>query len=224
MVKKKYNYARYSKAFLYIGSALLIFAILYAFVFFVNYVIFATSDPMILQWMLGFFSGGIGVLSIGIAFHSADIANKSDEKMKAIANADFFELAYRFWEKAPELYKPLDFPSRDTCSWHLVNYFNHADKLKKWADPDIQERLINALKTFLERLRIKTCKKFWVEIKNYMSACNIAIGFKADNEIKDELIDELGNWIGKKEGGESKQEYLQRKNNELSKMKKRDIF
>ena len=41
--------------------------------------------------MLGFFSGGIGVLSIGIAFHSADIANKSDKKMTALAELNFIE-------------------------------------------------------------------------------------------------------------------------------------
>lgn len=180
------------------------------------------------KWVL---SMGLGITSLGIAFHSIviseesrKIAGESDGKMKALANADFFELTYRFWEKAPKLYYPLDFPSRDTCSWHLVNYFNHADKLKKWADSDVQEKLINALKIFLERLRPKTCKKFWVEIKNYMGACNIALGFKADEDVKNELIDELANWIGKKQEGESNQKYLQRKSNELSKMKKSDIF
>ena len=64
-----------------------------------------------------------------------------------------------------------------------------------------------------------------MEIKNYMGICKIAIRFKTENDnIKDKLIDELGNWIGKKEERESNQEYLERKNEEFSQKKKYDIF
>ena len=58
-----------------------------------------------------------------------------------------------------------------------------------------------------------------------MGICKIAIDFKTENvDIKDELIDELGNWVGKKERAESNQEYLERKNKEFSQKKNYDIF
>jgi len=167
----------------------------------------------------------IGILAIGIAWLSVNLGKKSDEKMKSIATGDFFEITYRFWDRAPILYRKQNKGVRDTQSWQLGNLFRHGDKLKKWADPDVQEKLIKEFKTFLERLRPIKCEKYWVEIKNYMGICNIAIGFKTENDdIKDELIDELGNWIGKKEEGESNKEYLKRKGNEFSQKKKYDIF
>jgi len=168
---------------------------------------------------------GFTLLSLAIACHAVVIAMNSDEKMKSIATGDFFEITYRFWDRAPILYRKQNKGVRDTQSWQLGNLFRHGDKLKKWADPDVQEKLIKEFKTFLERLRPIKCEKYWVEIKNYMGICNIAIGFKTENDdIKDELIDELGNWIGKKEEGKSNKEYLKRKGSEFSQKKKYDIF
>ena len=206
-------FAKWWKKYLYAGFLLIIGGV-------VGSIIFSDISFGIILVPLG-----IGVFSIGLGFLSVTIADKSDEKMKAITNADFFEITYRFWEKAPKLYYPLDSKERDTCSWHLVNFFKHGEKLKKWADSDVQEKLINEFKIFLERLRPTTCKKYWVEIKNYMGICKIAIDFKTKNDdIKDELIGELGNWVGKKREEESNTKYLQRKSGEFAEKKKYDVF
>ena len=54
--------------------------------------------------------------------------------------------------------------------------------------------------------------------------CNIALGFKADEDVKNKLIDELANWIGKKQEGESNKEYLQRKGGEFKQKEKFEEF
>ena len=150
---------------------------------------------------LGFISIGFAVLSFYISIVAKYVAESSDEKMKSIATGNFYEITYRFWDRAPVLYDEQIKEVRDTQSWQLGNLFEHGDKLKKWAYPDVQVKLIKEFKTFLERLRPTRCKKYWVEVKNYMGVCKIAIDFKTENDdIKNELIDELGNWIGKKEG------------------------
>ncbi len=174
---------------------------------------------------IGFISIGIALISIGISKESKEIAEDSDKKMQSIATADFYEITYRFWDRAPILYNNQIKEVRDTKSWQLGNLFRHGEKLKKWADSDVQGRLIKEFKTFLERLRPTTSKKYWVEIKNYIGICKIAIDFKTENDnIKDELINELENWIGKKERGESNEDYLKRKSNEFLQKKKYDIF
>jgi len=54
---------------------------------------------------------GFAILSVGLGFKALDIAKKSkeialdsDEKMKSIVTGDFFDLANRFWDRAPDLY------------------------------------------------------------------------------------------------------------------------
>ncbi len=177
-------------------------------------ILFTTDTPA----GLGFASFGIGLIAIGLGW-------ESDKKMKSIATADFYEITYRFWDRAPILYRTRDSAVRDTCSWQLGNLFRHGKKLKKWAEPEVQEQLIKEFKVFLERLRSTTCPKYWVEIKNYITTCKIAIELKTKNDDKkNELIDELSNWIGRKEDEESNQDYLQRKSTEFSGMEKYDIF
>ncbi len=172
-----------------------------------------------------FLTLALGTISIGIAFYSVGIGLDSDKKMQSISTADFYKLSYTFWDRAPCLYNEQRSEVRDTCSWQLSNLFRHGKKLKRWADPDVQEDLIKEFKTFLTRLRPLPCQKYWVEVKNYMGICEIAINFKTKNDqIKNELIEELGNWIGKKEEKESNQEFLQRKSKEFSGKKDNDLF
>lgn len=172
-----------------------------------------------------FIALGFTLFSLAIASHAVVIAIESDEKMKSIATGDFFEITYRFWDRAPILYIEQIKEVRDTQSWQLVNLFRHGEKLKGWADSDIQDQLIQYFKTFLERLRLTKCDKYWVEIKNYLAICKIAIDFKTKNDdIKNELIDELGNWLGNIQERKSNQEYLTRKSNEFSKKKKYEVF
>jgi len=174
---------------------------------------------------IDFIESGRWIVPLGLALYAIGVSLDSGKKMQSISTANFYEITYRFWDRAPALYKKESFKNRDTDSWQLGNLFRHAEKLKDWADPDVQEKLIKEFKTFLERLRLKKCKKYWVEVKNYMAVCSIAIGLKTEKDtIKDELIDELSKWIGKKEKEESNREYLQRKENEFSKMEKSKIF
>ena len=89
-----------------------------------------------------FTSVGFTLVSLAIACHAVVIAIDSDEKMKSIATGNFYELTYRFWDRAPILYKNQIKEVRDTQSWQLGNFFRHGEKLKKWADSDVQEKLI----------------------------------------------------------------------------------
>jgi len=172
-----------------------------------------------------FLTFSIGIISIGIALYSLGLSKDSDEKMKSIATGDFYDLANRFWDRAPVLYKEISKGARDTQSWQLGNLFRHAEKLKKWAEPVVQERLIREFKTFLERLRTVPIQKYWVEIKNYRSTCRIAIDFNTkDDNMKNDLIKELGNWLGKKKEDESNLEFLDRKSKEFSNKKDDDVF
>lgn len=170
----------------------------------------------------------LAIFSVGIACHGVIIAFDSDKKMKSIATKDFLELTDRFWDKdrAQKLYDEKNIKERDTLSWQLVNIFRQAEKLHEWADMDTQERLIKEFKTFLQRLRKKNVKKYWIEVKNYRSTAEIAMKFKTgdNNKIKNELIEEITNWLGKKQKRESNERYLERKNNEIKDKKKYDFF
>lgn len=223
---KKINYEKLRSIFLYLTFALIIIAVIFELSgMILNIPDFIEAFTFLFPICLATLSSFFACHSIVISKESSDIATSSDNKMQSISTADFYEITYRFWDRAPDLYKEPDEKERDTQSWQLVNLFNHADKLKNWVNPDVQDKLIQEFKIFLERLRSKKCKKYWVEVKNYIGTCSIAIGFKTENDtIKNELIGEIGNWIGRKEKGESNQEYLQRKSNEFSKMKKYEIF
>jgi len=161
---------------------------------------------------------GLGLLSIGLALDST-------EKMKSIANADFFALAYTFEDRAIPLYNGIPDPGeRDTISWRLLNYFEQADKIKKWVDSDVQKRLIKELQYLIEKLQYALTSMVWVEFKNYRGACSIAIGFKVDEEVKNDLIYQLGYYIGYKNEGETNRQYLERKSRELASRERFDTF
>ncbi len=223
---KKINYEDLRRIFFNLTIILIIISASFELIgYFLNY-------PLLIESFKFLFPICLAVLSLFLACHSivlskeaSEIATSSDKKMQSISTADFYEITYRFWDRAPILYEEQSFEVRDTCSWQLGNLFRHGDKLKDWADPDVQDKLIKEFKIFLERLRPIKCKKYWVEVKNYMEICNIAIDFKTKNDsTKDELIYELSKWVGKKEKEESKKEYLRRKGNEFSKMKNRKIY
>ena len=172
-----------------------------------------------------FLSVGFGVFTLTFGIISLRVYLESDELLSSIATSDFYEITYRFWDRAEDLYTEEEKLERDTISWQLGNLFRHAEKLKKWAEPDVQEKLIREFKIFLERLSTTSCERYWVEIKNYLSVCKIAMNFKTDNEnYKNKLIDELTSWIGKKREEESNVEYLHRKNEEFTKKEKYDVF
>ena len=172
-----------------------------------------------------FLSIGFGLFTLTFGVLSLRIYLESDQLLTSIATGDFYEITYRFWDRAPILYDNQSKGVRDTQSWQLGNLFRHGEKLKKWADSDVQEKLIKEFKTFLERLRPISCTKYWVEVKNYMEISRIAIGFKTENDdMKNELIDELCKWIGEKQEGESKMGYLERKGNEFSQKKKYEAY
>ncbi len=161
---------------------------------------------------------GLGVFSVGIALDST-------EKMRSIANADFFALAYTFEDRAIPLYNGRPDPgARDTISWRLLNYFQQADKLKKWVDSDVQKRLIKELQHLIEKLQYALTPMVWVEFKNYRGACSIAIGFKVDEEVKNDLIYQLGYYIGYKNEVETNRQYLDRKSRELTTKERFDTF
>jgi hypothetical protein len=165
------------------------------------------------------------LLSLAIASYAVIIAINSDDKMKSIATGGFYDLANRFWDRAPRLYDNLSNKERDTESWQLGNLFRHGDKLKKWAELDVQERLIKEFTTFLDRLKHKPCVKYYVEVKNYISISKTALGFKTeDDNVKNDLINELEQWIGSKNNGETNIEYLQRKTKELKKINNDDVY
>jgi len=88
---------------------------------------------------------GFTLLSLAIACHAVIIAINSDEKMKSISTSDFYEITYRFWDKAPILYNTQIKEVRDTQSWQLGNLFRHGEKLKRWVDADVQDNLSDIL-------------------------------------------------------------------------------
>lgn len=223
---KKINFEKIRGIFLYLTFLLLIITIIFELIgFFFNILAFIELFKFLFPICLATLSSFFACHSIVISREASEIAEKSDRKMQSISTADFYEITYRFWDRAPFLYMRQNIGVRNTQSWQLENLFRHGDKLKKWADPDVQEKLIKEFKIFLERLRSTKCEKYWVEVKNYIGICKIAIGFNTETDnIKDELIDEIGNWIGKKEKEESNQDYLKRKSDEFSKIKNSEMF
>ena len=144
---KKYNYALYSKSFLYAGMGFLVIG----FIFAIYYAL--TNDIIAATFWFGFFSGGVGLFSIGVAFHSTKIAQESDEKMKAIANVNFQEISDKFSNRRLELYKNRLSPyEMELTAWKCRTYIDSAKKLKKWVDIEIQEIFVtkynNLIKTY----------------------------------------------------------------------------
>jgi len=223
---KKINFEKFRSIFLYLTLGLIIITVAFELIgFFFNIPDFIELFKFLFSTCFATLASFFACHSIVLSRESSNIATSSDKKMQSISTADFYEITYRFWDRAPTLYRKQSYGVRDTYSWQLGNLFRHGEKLKNWADPDVQEKLIKEFKIFLTRLRPIPCSKYWGEIKNYIQICKIAIDFKTENDdIKNELIDELGEWIGKKEKEELNQEYLQRKSNEFSERKDSEIF
>jgi len=170
------------------------------------------NDLNTISFGIAVFSAGIGIISFDIALISLFTSKKSDLKMQSIANASFFELTHTFEDRGIPLYNGMpDIYERDTISWRLLNYFQQANELKRWVNSDIQKKLVEHLQTLIEKLFFAKTPKAWVEFKNLLSACKIAIQFDIDDETKDELIYQLGYWLGYKNKGESNEAYLERK-------------
>jgi len=184
-----------------------------------------SSNPETLSFGVTIFSAGVGIFSLSIAIISLLISNKSDLKMQSISNASFIELIHTIEDKGIPLYngKP-SIEEIDTISWRIFNYFQQANELKRWVNPENQKNMVNQLQTLIEKLFYAKAPRAWVEFKNLRNACEIAIKFDVDNEVKNELIHQLGYWLGYKNEDESNENYLERKAKQMASKKPHDLF
>ncbi len=169
-----------------------------------------------------FFTGGLGLISIGIAIHSVDIGKKSDDKMKSFATGDFHNLENEYIKNLYIIYNnKSNEVDRNTQSWHLLNYFQHGEAIKKWVKPNLQKQLTNRFNDTLRILKQNNITIYQNEVRNYIEIAKIALKFKTDDEVKNKMIDRLGGLIGKK-GNEGNESYLIRKEQEIP--RERGVF
>lgn len=138
--RKTMDYSLYSKEFSYAGIIFLIIGVIFAAISYV--------DLKAVQWASTFFAGGLGLLSIGIAFHSADISKKSDDKMIANANESFLKIVDVFEDKRIKYLREIEefnFKGTEETIWKCRTYLNRAIKLMASAeiDEDNRKRMLN---------------------------------------------------------------------------------
>lgn len=135
---------------------------------------------------------GISLVSIGIAIHSIIISNKSDEKMMALSDVKFIELADNFVDYA----RKCSFIMGDNIqTYHERNDFykwrtdlKKARKLKKWANNDRQVALSHAFVNILQNLpwdkKLITNKN----IIHLLRSCGRIIEFKIYKKDNESMI------------------------------------
>lgn len=96
------------------------------------------------KWVL---SMGLGITSLGIAFHSIviseesrKIAGESDEKMIANANESFLKIVDTFEDKRIQLLQHPEWLGIEGTIWKCQTYLDRAIKLKKSAKIDIDNQ------------------------------------------------------------------------------------
>ena len=161
MGKNKFiTWERLRNIFLYVGLVILVIATVFIlFGLYFNIANFITSG----KWLV-FVS--LALISLGIAFHSIIISYQSDEKMKAIARADFLTVVSVFENERIVLIEKLNkalkekLPKATTkkdkatileeivfnlnvAIWKCVTHLERAKVLKKYVEKSDQDTLVN---------------------------------------------------------------------------------
>ena len=142
---------------------------------------------------------GFAIFTIGLSFKAIYISKESDEKMKAIANADFIELIEKIWDYSDECsIKEND----DVQSYHSRNNIlkwriniKRANVLKKWADVDKQKALGIALEKLLKEFPWKSNLLTNKDIEHMMDICKDIVEFEMLDEK--EISEILETYFGK---------------------------
>jgi hypothetical protein len=109
------------------------------------------------KWVL---SMGLGITSLGIAFHSIviseesrKIAGESDEKMIANTNESFLKIVDTFEDKRIQLLQHPEWLGIEGTIWKCQTYLDRAIKLKKSAKIDIdnQNKLFDQFDVLINR-------------------------------------------------------------------------
>jgi hypothetical protein len=127
----KIDYALYTNRFFYVAFAFLVIGVILSAINFFGINAFDISAV--------FFTGGLGLLSISLAFHGADISKKSDKKVESMANVNFLQIVDMF-ENA-RMYFIAGYYDAETYTWKSKKDIEMAigllekDKEKSYIEP-----------------------------------------------------------------------------------------
>ena len=140
MIEIKINYERGSKVGI-IGGIFVIIAtfISLVIIFFVRGYSIIMNDYVILSIPM---SLGVGILSIGIALLSCDIADKTDIKIKNLIKAFFMDITYEFEQTKNQIKNSSDKDFRGYQTWRLIRLLERAIHIKDEVDPSLQEDFV----------------------------------------------------------------------------------
>jgi len=85
---------------------------------------------------------GVGILSIGIALLSCNIADKTDIKIKNLMKAFFMDITYEFEQTKNQIKNSSDKNSRGYQTWRLIRLLERAIHIKDEVDPSLQEDFV----------------------------------------------------------------------------------
>ena len=209
------NLKIFGKFLLVVGSILLTYTGL------IGYSITLTNETISLISVL--ISIDFGFISIGIAFYAIGLSRDSDEKMKAIANANFMEI----YEDIQDIFLKLipiksddnlvDNDIRGTFIWKYRNSIMRANSLKDFADERNQLNLVLPLKSFLEKMPWNKNILTNEDIDNILDCYLFIREFKFDKETKDLLEKLIENHMVKRRENEDIVQGIERVRKELSK-------
>ncbi len=133
------DYNRYANDFIIVGFIFLVIGLI---LIIISYFDFKAS-----QFAATFFTGGLGIFSIGIAFHAVDISKKSDKKMKSIANVQFLQAVDKLEDVRAffigAIYKPDLFGWKTKHCIEMILELLKRDEEKKYIDPKYQDKLFH---------------------------------------------------------------------------------
>jgi hypothetical protein len=190
----------WSIPFIVVGPTIMIIGLVISFIF---------RDFSIGNNMMGL---GIATFTLGVAFLSIKIADESDEKMKAIANADFIEIAQKFlvYSFDCQIKDNDDIKSYhnriDIINWHIE--LRKADILRKWVTENRQGAFGIALQKLLKNFPWKNKLVTDDDVKNLLDMYEDALDFQLLDE-KD-ILAILEPHFGKKQDDENYHDFIER--------------
>lgn len=146
-------------------------------------------------------SMGVAVISLGIASHSVIVANRSDEKMKTIANSSFLEALNDFEQTRVKFIGPSPRYSVQLFIWRSRTILERVHEYDKdIIKPEHQKRLVNF---FVVSLRELFARHTWNSLQtrkqtDVIKMYTIAREYQRDPNDWEELISHLETYMGKR--------------------------
>lgn len=223
LIEESYNFL--SKLSIIIGFELIVIGLLVSSIIPLSLVTFIASF-------------GIGLISIGLAFHSIQLSKKSDdklvslaeesnEKIRDVANMHFKEILDIFEDRRISLIKQIrsgNFAELASGIWQCRSTLRWAHSSIKWIDIELQYKLSKEVMELIKALPWDKKKSMTNnDVNNVLNMYGMILELKISRKTHKKLNDVLVSYLGKKKNSKMKS-FIKKKRTELKSKRHHEYF